>query len=88
MATVGARSDPMAREDKDKIISLDQRREQEADRKRAQAMADRDARRRRQLAERGPAAERHGRLFGRILAALVIAALVAAVAYWVMGFFS
>ena len=76
----------MPRED-DKIVSLDQRREQEADRKRAAAMAERDARRRRQLAERGPAAERHGRLFGRILIALVIGAMVAAVAYWVAGFF-
>lgn len=78
----------MAREDKDKIISLDQRREQEADRKRAAAMAERDARRRRQLAERGPAPERYGRLFGKILIGLVLAALVAAVTFWVTGFFS
>lgn len=77
----------MAGEDKDKIVSLDQRREQEADRKRAAAMADREAMRRRQLAERGPAAVRHGRLFGRILVGLLFAVLVAAVAYWVWGFF-
>ncbi|MCE3290680.1 MAG: hypothetical protein K0R83_2692, partial [Caulobacter sp.] len=56
----------MPRED-DKIVSLDQRREQEADRKRAKAMADRDAVRRRKLAERGPAAVRSGRLVGQIL---------------------
>ncbi|MDB5469144.1 MAG: hypothetical protein JWR84_704 [Caulobacter sp.] len=78
----------MAREDKDKIISLDQRREQEADRKRHKATADRDAVRRRKLAERGPAAARHGRLLGRVLVGLVLAALVAAVVYWVWGFFS
>ncbi|WGM39305.1 hypothetical protein [Caulobacter sp. NIBR1757] len=77
----------MPRED-DKIVSLDQRREQEADRKRAQAMAERDARRRRQLAEHGPAAERHGRLVGRILLGLLLVVLVAAVTWWVMGFFS
>lgn len=77
----------MPRED-DKIVSLDQRREQEADRKRAAAMAERDARRRRQLAESGPAAERYGRLFGKGLLALVLLVLVAAVAYWVVGFFS
>lgn len=73
--------------DEDKIVSLDQRREQEADRKRAAAMAEREARRRRQLAERGPAAERHGRLVGRILMAVLLAVLVAAVTYWVAGFF-
>ncbi|RYF91074.1 MAG: hypothetical protein EON95_15675 [Caulobacteraceae bacterium] len=77
----------MAREDKNKIISLDQRREQEADRKRAKAMADRDAARRRALAERGPVAVRSGRLVGRILAAVIVAAVVAAVVYWVIGFF-
>jgi hypothetical protein len=76
----------MPREE-DKIVSLDQRREQEADRKRAAAMAERDARRRRELAERGPAAERYGRLLGRVLFALLVLVLVAAVAYWVMGFF-
>lgn len=77
----------MAREDKDKIISLDQRREQAADRKRAKAMADREALRRRKLAEHGPVATRTGRLFGRVLVALLLAVLVAAVAYWVFGFF-
>lgn len=77
----------MPRED-DKIVSLDQRREQEADRKRAKAMADRAAAQRRKLAERGPAAVRHGRLLGRILMGLLLAVLVAAVAYWVLGFFS
>lgn len=77
----------MAREDKDKIVSLDQRREQEADRKRAAAMAERDARRRRELAERGPAAERYGRLLGKVLAGLLLAVLVAAVTFWVAGFF-
>jgi hypothetical protein len=78
----------MAREDKDKIISLDQRREQEADRKRARAMADREAVRRRKLAERGPAAVRSGRLVGRILVGLVLASLLAAVVYWAIGLFS
>ena len=76
----------MPRED-DKIISLDQRREQEADRKRAKAMADREAMRRRKLAERGPAAVRNGRLAGRILVGLLVTVLVAAVVYWVLGFF-
>lgn len=76
----------MPREE-DKIVSLDQRREQEADRKRAAAMAERDARRRRQLAERGPAAVRHGRLVGQVLTGLMVAVVVAAVAYWVLGFF-
>ncbi len=77
----------MAREDKDKIISLEQRREQEADRKRAKARADQEAVRRRKLAERGPVAVRSGRLVGRILIGLVLAALAAAVIYWVNGFF-
>jgi uncharacterized membrane protein YcjF (UPF0283 family) len=77
----------MPRED-DKIVSLDQRREQEADRKRAKAMADRDAVRRRKLAERGPAAVRSGRLVGRILVGLLITVLAAAVIYWVLGFFN
>lgn len=77
----------MSRKD-DKIVSLDQRREQEADRKRAQAMAERAAARRRQLAERGPAAVRGGRLVGRILVGLLVAVLAAAVVYWVLGFFS
>ena len=76
----------MARED-DKIISLDQRREQEADRMRAKARADREAVRRRKLAERGPAAVRSGRLVGRILVGLLLTVLVAAVVYWVLGFF-
>ena len=77
----------MPRED-DKIVSLDQRREQEADRKRAKAMADREAIRRRKLAERGPAAVRNGRLVGRILVGLLLAVLAAAVVYWVLGFFN
>jgi hypothetical protein len=77
----------MPRED-DKIVSLDQRREQEADRKRAKAMADRDAVRRRKLAERGPAAVRSGRLVGQILVGLLVTVLAAAVIYWVLGFFS
>ncbi len=76
----------MPRED-DKIVSLDQRREQEADRKRAAAMAERDARRRRQLAERGPVAVRSGRIVGRIVMGLLILVLVAAVTWWVAGFF-
>ena len=77
----------MPRED-DKIVSLDQRREQEADRKRAKAMADRDAVRRRKLAERGPTAVRSGRLVGQILVGLLLAVLAAAVIYWVLGFFN
>lgn len=71
----------MTRKD-DKIISLGERREQAADRKRAEEQARQAAARRRRLAESGPVASRTGRLIGRVVGLLFLAVLIGSVALW------
>jgi hypothetical protein len=69
--------------DDDKIISLEKRREQEADRKRAQVIAAREAQRRRRLAERGPTAVWMGRLIGQVAGVVIVLAALASLGFWV-----
>jgi len=71
--------------DEDKIISLEQRRENQ---KRAEAQAKREAQRRRKLAEHGPGAARAGRMIGRGLALLILAAALLSLGAWVWSLFS
>lgn len=73
----------MPREDEDKIVSLDRAREREAERRREQARAARDAANRRRLAEHGPRAVRTGRLIGRALGLLILAVGIAAFGFWI-----
>lgn len=72
----------MPRED-DKIISFEQKREQAADKKRAEAAERRAAEKRRQLAERGPATVRTGRAIGRAVLFLVGLVAAASVGAWI-----
>ncbi|MBI1405210.1 MAG: hypothetical protein GC145_03685 [Caulobacter sp.] len=73
----------MSREDEDKVVSLDRAREREAERRREQARAARDAANRRRLAEQGPRAVRTGRLIGRALGVLILTAGIAAFGFWI-----
>jgi hypothetical protein len=71
--------------DEDKIISLEQRRENQ---KRAEAQAKRDAERRRKLAEHGPGAARAGRMVGQALMLLIILAGVVSIGAWIWSLVS
>ncbi|NBB14835.1 hypothetical protein GVN21_05580 [Caulobacter sp. SLTY] len=66
--------------DEDKIVSLEQRRENQ---KRAEAQAKRDAERRRKLAEHGPAGPRIGRMIGQFLMLLIVLVGVGSIAAWI-----
>jgi actin-like ATPase involved in cell morphogenesis len=69
--------------DDDKIISLEQRRAREVERKAQQAAAAREAQRRRSLAEHGPAAVRTGRLIGRVVGLVILAVGIGSLAMWI-----
>lgn len=74
--------------DEDKIISLQERRARDLERKQADARQVLAAQRRRQLAEHGPLAVRIGRWAGRGVAALIVVVFAASIALWLWGRFT
>lgn len=88
MAPVGVadRAVAMSR-DEDKIISLQERRARDLERKQQAARQAQAADRRRKLAEHGPAATRIGRIAGRVIAGLILMVFVASVVLWLWSRF-
>ena len=88
MAPVGVadRAVAMSR-DEDKIISLQERRARDLERKQEAARQAQAADRRRKLAEHGPVATRIGRIAGRVIAGLILIVFAASVALWLWSRF-